>query len=233
MNTLLVRDDSEVAKSISDAISRIGDLTESTLEQVNRLDNKLINKLVNNPVRPQFDSIVVSSHQFAYDKDMDANALLNFYRTDLIQFSSLLENVDKYLPDGGKIIVILSMDYINGSFASKHYNALHAARRSLIQSYSNILATNGISINGIALGWIDDVLETTTDDNTKRIKAVARKFNPFSRLGKPEEVAELVVSLLRIKTCFLNGHVINFDGGQVNSDPVNKEEWELLVTNST
>ena len=214
MKNLLILDNSAVSDAIRKGLKDLGTSKTCTLQKASLLTSGT------------FNSIVISSHSFAYDNEMSEEDVLNMYKADVIAFDKVLSKSPDLLPDGGKIVVILSMDGLQSSFASKHYSAIHAARKSLIQSYGNVLASRNISINGIALGWIDDVLDAGDDENTAAIKETARKYNPFKRLGQPDEVAELVRTLLQLNTGFLNGHVVNFDGGQVNVNPVTQLEWE-------
>ena len=213
MKNLLILDDSAVSTAIRSRLNNCDILS----------DFKRIKE-----VNSRYNGLVISHHDFSYDKELSVKELGAWYSRDVVQFGQVLEQSRRLLQPGGKVIAIISMDYILGSFASKHYNAIHAARQSLIKSYGNMLAEQNLSVNGVALGWIDDVLETETVEKTDSIKQLASDNNPYQRMGQPGEVAEMISTLLGLQTNFLNGHTINFDGGQVNADPVNRLENLLL-----
>ncbi|KAL1622682.1 hypothetical protein SLS56_008607 [Neofusicoccum ribis] len=85
--------------------------------------------------------------------------------------------------------------------AGSSKSALHG----LIHWLAGAYATKGITVNGVAPALIQDttMLPGGNEELTKRI--------PIGRLGRPEEVAETVVWM--VKTAYVTNKVIGVDGG--------------------
>jgi NAD(P)-dependent dehydrogenase (short-subunit alcohol dehydrogenase family) len=79
----------------------------------------------------------------------------------------------------------------------------------------------GIRINAIAPGaimtpMVKASLKQIDEENWEQVGEDFVKANPMKRFGKPQEVAYLVSFLLSDESTFINGSVINIDGGQSN-----------------
>ncbi|WP_294263521.1 glucose 1-dehydrogenase [Chryseobacterium endophyticum] len=119
-----------------------------------------------------------------------------------------LEQMEK---NGGGIIV--NMASIHGSVAAPLSSAYTAAKHAVVGLTKNIGAEYGqknIRCNAVGPAYIDTpLLESASGDMKQAL--IAR--HPMGRLGKPEEVAELVLFLSSHKSSFMTGGYYLVDGG--------------------
>ena len=71
-------------------------------------------------------------------------------------------------------------------------------------------AAKGIRVNAVCPGYIDTPLLSGADERQKENLA---KLHPIGRLGKPEEVANVVMFLASDEASFINGTSVLVDGG--------------------
>ena len=91
------------------------------------------------------------------------------------------------------------------------YCAAHGAIANLIRALAQELAPAGISVNGIALGWMDwmaDRLDPTDEDAGRAVR-----FTLAKRAGTPEDVGALAVWLAGSGAGYVTGQVFPLDGG--------------------
>ena len=108
---------------------------------------------------------------------------------------------------GGSIINIAS---ISGKLPELNGNAYSPSKAGVI-SLSALLAVEwagyGIRVNAIAPGEIDtSILSPGTEELVKLI--------PLRRLGKPEEVADMIYFLCSDRSKYVSGAEIHVNGGQ-------------------
>ncbi|WP_295212709.1 glucose 1-dehydrogenase [uncultured Chryseobacterium sp.] len=119
-----------------------------------------------------------------------------------------LEQMEK---NGGGIIV--NMASIHGSVAAPLSSAYTAAKHAVVGLTKNIGAEYGqknVRCNAVGPAYIDTpLLESASGDMKQAL--IAR--HPMGRLGKPEEVAELVLFLSSDKSSFMTGGYYLVDGG--------------------
>ena len=109
--------------------------------------------------------------------------------------------------------VIINMGSVAGldSFAGyTAYGSSKAAVMSFTRTIARELASYNIRVNAIAPGLTD-----TNMANQMEGKAYQEMVNrsAMNRLGKPEEIAQLMVYLASDDASFVNGQVIRIDGG--------------------
>ena len=116
----------------------------------------------------------------------------------------------------GRIFAMTS----TGSWAVwKGYGAVSAAKAALeahVRQLACELGPRGITANAICAGVTDTAALRKIPDNDAMVQVALRK-NPFHRLTKPEDVAAAIVALAQPCTYWINGNVINVDGGEAAS----------------
>lgn len=112
----------------------------------------------------------------------------------------------------GKIINISSIVGVKGNIGQSNYSASKAGIIGFTKSMAQELAARGIRVNAIAPGFIETDM---TDVLSSDVKEEMLKNIPLGALGKPEDIANLVVFLASSKADYITGQVINIDGGMV------------------
>jgi NAD(P)-dependent dehydrogenase (short-subunit alcohol dehydrogenase family) len=110
---------------------------------------------------------------------------------------------------------------VSSTFAFDHvssfgiYSAMKAAIVSFTVSLSKEEARYGIRVNAVAPGSIDTPMNRDLKENPKMYDRVI-KLTPLRRLGKPEEVANVVAFLVSDAAAYVTGQVVKISGGYVN-----------------
>lgn len=109
--------------------------------------------------------------------------------------------------------VIVNCGSIHSWVGKKGVTAYSAAKggvKLLTQTLAIDYASKGIRVNAVCPGYIDTPLLSAADERQKENIA---KLHPIGRLGKPEEVANVVLFLASDEASFVNGAAILVDGG--------------------
>jgi 3-oxoacyl-[acyl-carrier protein] reductase len=107
----------------------------------------------------------------------------------------------------GRIINITSISGLIGHRGQTNYSAAKAGLIGATRSLAQELAKRHITVNAIAPGLIE------TDMLAKLDLTALKKIVPMQRLGRPDEVAELVRFLVSDHAAYITGQVINISGG--------------------
>ena len=110
----------------------------------------------------------------------------------------------------GTIINVGSVWGRMGSSCEVHYSASKAGLRGLTQALAKELGPSGITVNCVEPGVIDTDMNSMLDENAMKELAEA---TPLCRIGKAEEVAEVIGFLASDKASFITGACIPVDGG--------------------
>ncbi|WP_431912780.1 SDR family NAD(P)-dependent oxidoreductase [Nonomuraea jabiensis] len=111
----------------------------------------------------------------------------------------------------GRVINIASMSGKDGNPNMAPYSASKAAVIALTKSLGKELATSGVLANVIAPAVIATPMNATTGPEAL---AHITSLIPMGRVGRPEEVAELIAWLASDKVSFSTGAVYDISGGR-------------------
>ena len=111
----------------------------------------------------------------------------------------------------GRVINFASMAGKDGNPNLSVYSASKAAVIGLTKSAGKELATSGVLVNAITPAVIATPMNASTDPG---VLAHLSSLIPMKRIGRPEEVAELVAFLASDAVSFSTGAVYDISGGR-------------------
>jgi NAD(P)-dependent dehydrogenase (short-subunit alcohol dehydrogenase family) len=81
------------------------------------------------------------------------------------------------------------------------------------KGFARAFGPHGVLVNTIAPGQVDTPMQHT--DTPPEVVTAGREHCPLGRIGRPEEVAAVVVFLASNHASFINGATINVSGGSL------------------
>jgi len=109
---------------------------------------------------------------------------------------------------GGAIVNFASVDALAVSPGQLVYSASKAAIMSITRSLAVELAPDGITVNGVAPGWVD----TPGNAVTGRMAEVTASI-PLRRVAHPDEIAHWVFQL--VQGSYVTGETLVISGGSL------------------
>jgi 3-oxoacyl-[acyl-carrier protein] reductase len=143
----------------------------------------------------------------------DPEAFRRLVEVNLVGAFNVLREAAQRVQDGGSIIAISTSMVRVAVPGGGPYTATKAAVESLVRSMSKELAPRGVRVNAVAPGPVDTDLFRA--GKTDEAKARSAALSPFNRIGKPEEVAEVVAFIASPKASWVHGQVVQPNGGMV------------------
>lgn len=109
----------------------------------------------------------------------------------------------------GKIINISSVWGAQGSSLEVAYSATKGGMNAFTKALAKELAPSNIQVNAISCGVIDTAMNSCL--SPEDLEALTAEI-PADRLGKPQEVADLVLQTAQAPA-YMTGQIITIDGG--------------------
>jgi len=127
-------------------------------------------------------------------------------------------NMTKQVMDGmtdrswGRVINVSSVNGQKGAFGQTNYSAAKAGIHGFTKALALEVARKGVTINTISPGYIGTKMVTAIPKEILDSKILPQI--PVGRLGKPDEIAGLIIYLCSDEAAFVTGANISINGGQ-------------------
>ncbi|MEJ8279482.1 SDR family oxidoreductase [Pseudonocardia spirodelae] len=113
----------------------------------------------------------------------------------------------------GRIVTLASIAAKEGNPGQSAYSSSKAAVIGLTKSLGKELATTGVLVNAVAPAAVATPMNAATDP---AVLARSRALTPMGRMGRPEEIAELIAWLCSERLGFSTGAVYDASGGRAS-----------------
>jgi 3-oxoacyl-[acyl-carrier protein] reductase len=149
------------------------------------------------------DNLAIRMSLEEWTKVLDINLTSTFLMSKY-SIKKMLKN------KSGKIINITSVVGHTGNVGQANYTASKAGIIAMSKSLAIEYAKKNINVNCISPGFISTAM---TDQIDEKIKETIIAKIPSNRLGKPEDIANVVVFLSSNGSDYINGETIHVNGG--------------------
>jgi len=174
-------------------------MVKTVLENFERIDI-----LVNNAGITR-DNLVLRMKEEEWDMVMNVNLKGVFNCTKAVIKTMMKQRK-------GKIINLASVVGIMGNAGQANYSASKAGVIGFTKSIAKEVSARGITANAVAPGFIESHMTDNLPENVKKQMLAAI---PLKRFGNQQDVANLICFLASPEADYINGQVINVDGGMV------------------
>jgi NAD(P)-dependent dehydrogenase (short-subunit alcohol dehydrogenase family) len=176
-------------------------LVDKTVERFGRLDVAVNNAGTEGQIGPVTDQ-TAESVAATFDTNVVGMVL------------SMKHELKAMTPAGrGSIVNISSLLGHRGFAHTSIYTASKHAVEGLTKATAVEVAESGIRVNAVAPGAIEtDMLNRFTGND--EVKAGLASAIPMKRVGRPEELANVIVFLASDKASFVTGQIYSADGGK-------------------
>lgn len=185
-----------VGGNVTDA-REVAALFAETIGQFGRLDVVMNNAGVNIP-----PTAFADIQEADFDRVMQTNTKGAFL---------VMREAAKRVSDDGRIINVSTTmcEMARPGFAV--YTASKAAVEGLTRVLARELAAKRVTVNAVAPGPVDTAL--FRKGKTEAQLKMSAEFSPMNRVGKPEEIANVVAFLASPASSWVTGQIVRVNGG--------------------
>ena len=126
---------------------------------------------------------------------------------------NVLAEAARKVKDNGAIVAITTSLVRHVVPGTGPYAATKAAVECLLRAMSKELSGRGVRVNGVAPGPVDTDLFNA--GKTEEMKQRMAAFSPLNRIGQPDEIAEVVRFLASDQASWIQGQIVQPNGGMV------------------
>ena len=204
----------EKAKEVSDEILNNGG--SSSTVQINISESDSVDKAFSS-IEKDHTSVDVLINNAGITKDnimprMKEEEWLEVIQTNLTGSFYTSQRAIKLMMKNkwGRIIFISSVVGISGNQGQANYAASKAGLIGLSKSISKEMGSRNITSNVVAPGYIETDMTSFLDDQNK--ENIIEQLS-IKRIGKPEDISNIVSFLCSDESEYITGQVIPVDGG--------------------
>jgi 3-oxoacyl-[acyl-carrier protein] reductase len=209
------------ADSLVDAIRAEGGRANAVSADLGTPDGaSLLAKQVHSIVGDRLDVLVLNAgiSKAAFIADYTVEDFDSLFATNVRGPFFLVQQLLPVLGEGTSIVVISSLGArsVVGKAGQETpsilaYASTKGALETLVKNWAAILGPRGIRVNAVAPGVIDTDMSNFT--KTEAGREVALGMQALKRLGKPEDVADVVAFVASDAARWITGASIPVDGG--------------------
>ena len=111
----------------------------------------------------------------------------------------------------GRIVNISSINGQKGQLGQTNYSAAKAGMIGFTKALALESARKGITVNAVCPGYISTEMTEAMDSAV--LESIVKQI-PVGRMGKPQEIADVVAFLASEKAGFITGATLTANGGQ-------------------
>ncbi len=199
-------------RSSSETVARAGDQAEDLILDLSNpmaaagvFAEREVDILVNNAGIIRRDDAVDFAER-DWDEVIDVNLKALFFTSQAFARSAMTRGAR------GKIVNIASLLSFQGGIRVPSYAASKHGVAGLTKALCNEWAEHGITVNAIAPGYIATSNTEALRNDPSRNEAILARI-PAGRWGAPSDIAGTAVFLAAPASDYVNGAVLNVDGG--------------------
>ena len=180
----------------------VDNLFSKTIEKFGRVD-----VLVNNAGIAEFKPFLEMTEE-EWDRTLDIN-LKGYFLCAQAAAKEMAKQKSGVIVN----IASVAMGQVGVGFLNiVHYCASKGGIAAMTEAMALELAPYNIRVNAIAPGMIETPMLDPIKQDPKAMEGILARV-PLNRMGKPEEIADLVVFLASDKSSYITGSIIVIDGG--------------------
>ena len=176
-------------------------MVERTIAEFGRLDAAFNNAGVMAKIAPTGDSTL---EEFDRVTGVDLRGVWSCMKHELRQMER---------QGSGAIVNCSSIGGVRGDRGIPSYTASKHGVIGLTRAAALEYAAKGIRVNAVCPGTIDTAFARAAFEDEKEFEALSKSL-PIGRIGKPEEIASVVLWLCSPGASYVVGHALVVDGGQ-------------------
>ena len=162
-----------------------------------------LNILVNNAVRPGAFKPVAEVSEAEFDEQFALNTRGTFFA---------LQEAALRMTEGGRIVNISTVGTVNSvPTGASVYTGSKAAVEQFTMALAKELGGRGITVNTVSPGITET--EGFRTNAPPEMQAQAAQMSPLGRIGKPQDIADVIAFLVSDQARWLTGQNIRASGG--------------------